>query len=108
MNICDENGCCYEKEQVAKQFLEHFKKFLGTSDTVAQFQEDHVEFTHKLSTEEAKRMVRHVSDAEIKDAMFDIEDSKAPGPDGYIAKFFKAYWGTIGKAVCLVVQEFFN
>lgn len=37
MNICDENGCCYEKEQVAVQFLEHFKKFFGTNDTVAEF-----------------------------------------------------------------------
>lgn len=53
-------------------------------------------------------MVRHVSDAEIKEAMFDIEDSKAPGPDGFTAKFFKASWGIIGKEVCLAIQEFFN
>nr|GEV03876.1 hypothetical protein [Tanacetum cinerariifolium] len=31
-------------------------------------------------------MVRQVSDAEIKNAMFEIDDSKAPGPDGYTAR----------------------
>ncbi|GJU75270.1 retrotransposon protein, putative, ty1-copia subclass [Tanacetum coccineum] len=32
------------------------------------------------------RMVRPISDAEIKNAIFEIEDSKAPGPSGYTAK----------------------
>nr|GEU38750.1 RNA-directed DNA polymerase, eukaryota, reverse transcriptase zinc-binding domain protein [Tanacetum cinerariifolium] len=45
---------------------------------------------------------------EIKEALFDIDEQKAPGPDGFSAKFFKAAWNIIGKDMCLAVQEFFQ
>jgi hypothetical protein len=44
----------------------------------------------------------------VKSAIFDIDDSKAPGPDGFSAKFFKASWSIIGDDVCSVVKEFFE
>nr|GEU51937.1 RNA-directed DNA polymerase, eukaryota, reverse transcriptase zinc-binding domain protein [Tanacetum cinerariifolium] len=42
-----------------------------------------------------------------ENAMFDIEDSKAPGPDGYTARFYKSAWSVIGKDICQVVKDFF-
>ncbi|GKE98473.1 RNA-directed DNA polymerase, eukaryota, reverse transcriptase zinc-binding domain protein, partial [Tanacetum coccineum] len=36
-----------------------------------------------------------------------IDDNKAPGPDGYTAKFFKKAWHMIGNDVCMDVKEFF-
>ncbi|GKB61171.1 RNA-directed DNA polymerase, eukaryota, reverse transcriptase zinc-binding domain protein [Tanacetum coccineum] len=47
-------------------------------------------FINRLNPEEVLRMVRPVSDSEIKNAMFAIEDSKAPGPDGYTSRFYKS------------------
>lgn len=108
MEICDENGKRYDKEQVAEQFLKHFTKFLGTKDNVAEFKCNQVTFPNKLSNEEAERLVKPVSEKEIKEAMYDIDDSKAPGPDGFTSKFFKASWSIVGKDVCFTVQEFFN
>ncbi|GJR80695.1 RNA-directed DNA polymerase, eukaryota, reverse transcriptase zinc-binding domain protein [Tanacetum coccineum] len=64
-------------------------------------------FLNKLNNDEALKMIRQVSDAEIKNAMFDIEDSKAPGPDGYTSRFYKSAWCIIGKDVCNAVREFF-
>ncbi|GKB97478.1 hypothetical protein Tco_0983615, partial [Tanacetum coccineum] len=46
-------------------------------------------FKNKLSRIEADYMVREVSDDEIKDAMFQIDDNKAPGLDRDSAAFFK-------------------
>lgn len=47
-----------------------------------------------------------VSDAEIKQAVFSIDDTKAPGIDGYNSVFFKKTWGIIGGDICKAVREF--
>ncbi|GJR84402.1 RNA-directed DNA polymerase, eukaryota, reverse transcriptase zinc-binding domain protein [Tanacetum coccineum] len=49
-----------------------------------------------------------ITDEEVKHAMFQIDDNKAPGPDGYSASFFKKAWSIVGKDVCLAVKEFFD
>ncbi|GKD29866.1 hypothetical protein Tco_1240644 [Tanacetum coccineum] len=38
-------------------------------------------FDNKVSIEEANQMAKDVTDEEIKKALFDIDDNKAPGPD---------------------------
>nr|GEW70183.1 hypothetical protein [Tanacetum cinerariifolium] len=64
-------------------------------------------FTNRIKPEEALRMVRPISDSEIKNAMFEIKDSKAPGLDGYTSRFYKSAWSIIEKEVCQAVREFF-
>ncbi|GKE13017.1 RNA-directed DNA polymerase, eukaryota, reverse transcriptase zinc-binding domain protein [Tanacetum coccineum] len=44
---------------------------------------------NRISDDEALFLVEDVSYREIKDALFDIGDNKAPGPDGYSSIFFK-------------------
>nr|GEU44197.1 RNA-directed DNA polymerase, eukaryota, reverse transcriptase zinc-binding domain protein [Tanacetum cinerariifolium] len=44
---------------------------------------------------------------EIKMALFDIEDNKESGLDGYTSKFFKSAWSVVGKDTCAAVREFF-
>ncbi|GJS99190.1 RNA-directed DNA polymerase, eukaryota, reverse transcriptase zinc-binding domain protein [Tanacetum coccineum] len=66
-----------------------------------------VVFPNKLTNEEAIDMVKPVSEAKVKNAMFDIEDSKAPGLDGFTAR---SAWSIsiVGKEVCKAIQEFFE
>ncbi|GJQ90835.1 RNA-directed DNA polymerase, eukaryota, reverse transcriptase zinc-binding domain protein [Tanacetum coccineum] len=45
---------------------------------------------------------------EIKHAIFQIEDNKAPGPDGYSSYFYKKSWDIIGEDICSAVKEFFS
>ncbi|GJX90807.1 RNA-directed DNA polymerase, eukaryota, reverse transcriptase zinc-binding domain protein [Tanacetum coccineum] len=66
VSICDENGVRYENEHVTGY------------------------------NEEAGSMVNSVNEKEIKEALFDIDDQKAPGSDGFSAKFFKSDWDIIG------------
>ncbi|GJV40060.1 RNA-directed DNA polymerase, eukaryota, reverse transcriptase zinc-binding domain protein [Tanacetum coccineum] len=62
---------------------------------------------NKVATIYACDMIRSVSNEEIKEEMFNIEDNKAPGPDGYTSKFFKKAWTMVGDDVCMVIKEFF-
>ncbi|GKE41662.1 hypothetical protein Tco_1468946, partial [Tanacetum coccineum] len=60
-----------------------------------------------LSEEDAMHMIKPVSDLEIKIDMFDIDDNKAPGPDGYTSKFYKKAWDIVGQDVYSAIKEFF-
>ncbi|GJR35851.1 RNA-directed DNA polymerase, eukaryota, reverse transcriptase zinc-binding domain protein [Tanacetum coccineum] len=42
------------------------------------------------------------------DAFFDIDSSKAVGPDGYTSCFFEKAWHIIGNDICLAVRELFQ
>ncbi|GJX48900.1 RNA-directed DNA polymerase, eukaryota, reverse transcriptase zinc-binding domain protein [Tanacetum coccineum] len=79
----------FEGNDVAEQFIKHFQQFLGESRHVEPISDMATLFKNKLSRIEADYMVREVSDDEIKDAMFQIDDNKAPDLDRDSAAFFK-------------------
>ncbi|GJU23040.1 putative RNA-directed DNA polymerase, eukaryota, reverse transcriptase zinc-binding domain protein, partial [Tanacetum coccineum] len=56
----------------------------------------------------AANMVRNVTNEEIKSVMFDIEDEKAPGPDGFTSVFFKKRWSVVGDDICNAVRDLFS
>ena len=64
-------------------------------------------FPKKLDSRVAVDMIRVVTDEEIKLVMFDIDDNRAPGPDGYSSKIFTSSWSIVGPDVCKAVREFF-
>ena len=49
-----------------------------------------------------------ITQEEIKSAMFSINDSKAPGPDGFSSLFFKRAWNIVGSEVSDAVAGFFR
>ncbi|KAL0302152.1 UNVERIFIED_CONTAM: hypothetical protein Scaly_3040900 [Sesamum calycinum] len=50
-----------------------------------------------VTAEEATQITAPVQRHEIKDALFDINEDSAPGPDGFSSSFFKATWAVIEK-----------
>nr|GEV47910.1 hypothetical protein [Tanacetum cinerariifolium] len=70
--------------------------------------EDDQMFIKKLDVVEALNMIKDITDKEIKEAVFDIDNDKAPGPDGYTSCSFKKAWNVVGMDVCLAVKEFFQ
>ncbi|GJV61882.1 hypothetical protein Tco_1467982 [Tanacetum coccineum] len=92
----DLDGNGFSGDQVGAQFVKYFQGIFGESSHVSPIIDPASLFSTSLSLEEANFMVRHVSKLEIKYAVFGIEDDKAPGPDGFSAKFFKAAWPIIG------------
>ncbi|XP_062020783.1 uncharacterized protein LOC133737191 [Rosa rugosa] len=45
---------------------------------------------------------------EIKDALFQMYPTKAPGPDGMPPLFFQKYWDVVGSDVVVAVQNFLH
>ncbi|GJU01457.1 RNA-directed DNA polymerase, eukaryota, reverse transcriptase zinc-binding domain protein [Tanacetum coccineum] len=102
-SICNEEGVRF----YGNDFVDHFQRFLGVESNTKSMDGMSDMFTIKLSREEANAMICHVFDMEIKQAMFDIDDDKAPGPDGFTSCFFKKAWNIIGSDICDAVREFF-
>ncbi|GJS17916.1 RNA-directed DNA polymerase, eukaryota, reverse transcriptase zinc-binding domain protein [Tanacetum coccineum] len=87
--IYDEEGNYFEGDDVPKQFVNHFQKFLGMPSICSDIVMTNDLFCNVLTPKEAVWMVRNVTNDEVKDAMFDIGDNRALGPDGYTSMFFK-------------------
>ncbi|KAL0401943.1 UNVERIFIED_CONTAM: hypothetical protein Slati_4224200 [Sesamum latifolium] len=62
---------------------------------------------HTITEDEATQLICRVTPDEVKQAVFDIAEDKAPGLDGYSSGFFKAAWPVIGKEVTQVILDFF-
>nr|GEZ08148.1 hypothetical protein [Tanacetum cinerariifolium] len=78
LSVLDTNGNEVEGDKITMEFVNHFKKFLGDAHNVDNIAIRDI-FTKKLTSTEANRMVEEISNNEIKIAMFDIDDNKAPG-----------------------------
>ncbi|XP_071727235.1 uncharacterized protein [Rutidosis leptorrhynchoides] len=107
-SICDENGLRYYGDDVADQFVNHFKSFLGKTDTVTPIAELGDIFSKQLTEDEANYMIKEVTHDEIKEAIFRIDSDKAAGPDGFTSQFFKKAWVIVGTDVCKAIREFFT
>nr|GEY30792.1 hypothetical protein [Tanacetum cinerariifolium] len=80
-SVCNKKGEKFEGNEVAEQFVNHVKKFLKV-DKDCEDLDDLELFHHKISND-AKNMIKEVIEDEIKEAMFDIGENKALGPDGF-------------------------
>nr|GEU82219.1 hypothetical protein [Tanacetum cinerariifolium] len=75
------DGVYFCGNNVGDQFVNHFKNVLGQSSEVLPFSKPNSLFMKKLPAAEALKLVRIVSNEEIKLALFDIDGNKASGPD---------------------------
>ncbi|GJV82770.1 RNA-directed DNA polymerase, eukaryota, reverse transcriptase zinc-binding domain protein [Tanacetum coccineum] len=104
----EEDGRRCENYDVADQFVKHFEGFLGINPPITRLTvDDAYLFVKKILGAEAILMIREINDEEIKIALFDIDDDKALGPDGYTSKFYKKAWDVVKGEFCAAIKEFF-
>ncbi|KAL0433838.1 UNVERIFIED_CONTAM: LINE-1 retrotransposable element O protein [Sesamum latifolium] len=56
---------------------------------------------------DTEALLKTVTATEVKRVFFDVEEEKAPSPDGYSAGFYKATWPIVGEKVTRAILEFF-
>ncbi|GKD52859.1 metallophosphoesterase 1-like protein isoform X1, partial [Tanacetum coccineum] len=67
--ICDEQGNCFEGEDVVAQFVKHFEKFLGNNGEVKQIESPDDLFLNRIAQDKAELMVKEITNKEIKEAI---------------------------------------
>ena len=97
MSILDAGGAATTSpQQVSDLFVDYYRNLLGTRKDCGKLDKEIVSVGNLVSVDQASDLIRPVLDEEIKGALFDIGDDKAPGPDGYSSCFFKQTWNSIG------------
>jgi hypothetical protein len=59
----------------------------------------------RVTSEMNAKLLEMVTEAEVKEACFQMFPTKAPGPDGYLAHFFQRHWDLCGGEVTTVVMR---
>jgi hypothetical protein len=85
----------------------HFKNLYSASEMEALDLQAYPlsEVPELITEEENSRLSRPISDTEIKKVVFSMHPDKAPGPDGYTARFYIQCWNIIKKDLCKMVKK---
>ena len=104
----DGNGTAvYEEEQISGVVADYYRTLFTTNGNQNFSIVDEV--IDKMITPEMNRCLTSIpSEMEIREAAFSINGGKAPGPDGFSAKFYQAYWHIIGADVSRDIRLFFE
>ncbi|KAL0333137.1 UNVERIFIED_CONTAM: hypothetical protein Scaly_2215200 [Sesamum calycinum] len=63
---------------------------------------------HVITEEETDCLIRPITKDDVKTAIFDIDENRAPNPDRFSSGFFKAAWPVMGEEITIAVMEFFT
>ncbi|KAL2237641.1 UNVERIFIED_CONTAM: hypothetical protein Sindi_0955800 [Sesamum indicum] len=111
LQINDDNGTIHtEPEEIINEFVRYYHNLLGGNRRQITLDIGFLRpwARHVLSNEEAGHLISAFTPDDVKQAVFDIAEDKAPGPDGYSSGFFKAAWPVVGQEVTKAVLEFFS
>ncbi|KAL2224664.1 UNVERIFIED_CONTAM: hypothetical protein Sindi_3035600 [Sesamum indicum] len=92
LQINDENGFTHtDLGEIAHEFVSYYQNLLGGTRRRLSVDIRYLRpwARHCITDEEANQLLLPISADDVKQAMFDIADDKAPGPDGYSSRFFQ-------------------
>ncbi|XP_050217541.1 uncharacterized protein LOC126668378 [Mercurialis annua] len=110
ISIALNNGSiCSDPERIKMEIVKHYENTIG-SCSLNRINSDAEMFAEGVNLSESDRMEldKEVSIDEIKEAIFSINNDKAPGPDGYSSAFFKKSWNIVGSDISKAITDFFS
>jgi len=107
IKIKDASGVWTEEApRIQQLFIQDFTSRFKSSHTSTTRLD--VELPMVVSEEDNFLVLQPVQDQEIKDAIFQMDKYKTPGPDGFGAAFFQYYSNIIATDVCQAIKPFFR
>ncbi|XP_060183185.1 uncharacterized protein LOC132613154 [Lycium barbarum] len=94
---------------IAGVFVEYYKELLGKRAS-SRVNAQHVILQNGpvLGIEHQLKLLMPFAAEDVKKAIFQIDQTKSPGPDGYGSGFFRDAWGIVGSDIITAVLEFFQ
>lgn len=107
---CSDGRICTSQTNIKDEAVRFFQSFLQekpedfAGSSVTQIQ-DLLEF--RSSNADHEKLLKEVTEQEIKKVLFSMPRHKSPGPDGYTVEFFKTAWPVLGNDFVIAIQSFF-
>jgi hypothetical protein len=99
-------GWISDRADIGDQFVHHFTNLF--SSTSPSFEEELLAlFPPVISDEENHVLCSIPTETEVFQVLSSLGSSKAPGPDGFTALFYKKYWHVVRSEVLNCVWDFF-
>ncbi len=94
-------------EDMEKELRDHFQETLKehTRSKTATIQEVTRDIPKLIIAEHNQNLLQAVSKQEVEEAMAQLKDGKAPGPDGFTSNFFHGFWDMVSNEVWDMVEE---
>jgi len=103
-----ENGQrIYGREDIEKYFENHFNEIYSTSNPSFSTNLENL-IEPSISATKNEKLLKIPLEEEIQRTIFDMNQLKAPGPDGMPRLFFKKLWHIFRKQLIQKVQSFFR
>ena len=108
LKLKDESGVWLDTQQLiaAKLVTDFTTRFSSNVRINRRFPE--IPLETRVTASENVALLRVPTREEVKQALFSIDSTKTPGPDGYGAGFFKKYWNIIQQEFYASTVEFFT
>lgn len=95
-------------EEIVQEFIDRFNLLIGSKVDRAALDLSVIDEGKKVLNTQWSSLISEVSMEEIKIALFDIDNDKAPESDGFGSLFFKSSWSIVSIDFFDAVQEFFR
>jgi hypothetical protein len=103
-----EDGTMTDNKKEMESLTTSFFKHLFTADPQVQPPAITDKLQPQISPERNENLCADFSSEEISNALFQIGPLKAPGRDGFPARFFQRHWGLFKDDIISAIQEFFR
>jgi hypothetical protein len=95
------------REDIGGNFISHFANLFTSSNPPIEKEKLDL-FSPVISDEENVTLSTPPTEGEILEALTSLGSTRALGPDGFTALFYKKYWHLIKKDVLVSIDHFFN
>lgn len=107
-SIKDEEGDIHQShEEIEAVLVKHFRDIAKENFLVREpFIKDFTKHTPKLvSKEDNSNLNRSLIEKEVSEVLKEMQNGKAPGPDGFNVDFLKACWNIVKNDILEVVED---
>lgn len=96
VSLESDQGEIQGQEDITKHIVEFYKNLFGPNpDRMLFLANTFWQGCHQVPEEYKIDLTRSFSEAEIREAIWDMKNESAPGPNGYGVTIFKRFWETI-------------